>query len=209
MTLVRLRDVGEGSATHRLDPAADSDVVDAGGDQGGGDPHRLLGGAALDIERVCRDLVGETGLQPGAASDVQALLTDLLDAAGEDVPDLHRVDPGTVDQLRVGAGEEVGGMEVAVVALLWMAATDRVRSASTITTSRPPISPLPIGIVTLRTDRGAGRVSLHGAATGGPARDSLRHAAAPDFAEILWSSGTTFSPISRRLSSTSSNGIPA
>ena len=125
MLLHHLRAVGEGDVAHVLDAAADRDVVDAGGDQRGGEVDRLLGGAALAVDVVAGVSIGRPGLEPGVAADVEALLAELLDAAGDDVADLGRVDAGALDELGVGLGEQVRGVEVLVVALLRVAAADR------------------------------------------------------------------------------------
>ena len=82
------------------------------------DPHwrSIVVGGSLD---------GQAGLEPGVAADVECLLAELLDAAGHDVLDLGRVDPGAVDELGVGLREEVGRVGVLVDALLRMTAADR------------------------------------------------------------------------------------
>ena len=83
-------------------PPPIDDVVDAGGDQRGGEVDRLLGGAALAVDGGRRGLDRQPGLEPGVAADVDRLLAELLHAAGDDVLDLGGIDPGAVDQLRVG-----------------------------------------------------------------------------------------------------------
>ena len=108
-----------------VDAAADGDVVNAGGDHRGGEVDRLLRRAALAIDGRRRGLDREPGLEPGVAADVDRLLAELLHAAGDDVFDLGGIDPGTLDHLGVGAGEQGRGMDVLVVALLGMAATHR------------------------------------------------------------------------------------
>ena len=42
---------------------------------------------------------GQAGAEPGGAGDVERLLADLADAAGDDLADLGRVDAGAGDQL--------------------------------------------------------------------------------------------------------------
>ena len=69
--------------------------------------------------------IGQPGLEPGVAADVDRLLAELLHAAGDDVLDLGGVDPGAVDELGVGLREQGRGMGVLVVALLRVTAADR------------------------------------------------------------------------------------
>ena len=75
-----------------LDARADGHVVHAGGDQRGGEVHGLLGRAALAVDRGRGRLDRQPGLEPGVAADVEHLLAELLDAAGDDVLDLGGVD---------------------------------------------------------------------------------------------------------------------
>ena len=85
-------------------PAPIDDVVDAGGDQRGGEVDGLLGRAALAVDGRRRRLDRQPGLQPGVAGDVERLLAELLHAAGDHVLDLGGVDPGALDHLGVGLG---------------------------------------------------------------------------------------------------------
>ena len=125
MLLHHLVAVGEGDVAHVLDAAADRDVVDAGGDQRRGEVDRLLGGAALAVDRRRRGLDRQAGLEPGVAADVDALLAELLGAAGDHVAGLGGVDAGALEELAVGLGEQVRGVDVLVVALLRVPAPDR------------------------------------------------------------------------------------
>ena len=125
MLLLDLHAVGEGDVAHVLDARADDHVVDAGGDQRSGEVDGLLAGAALAVERGGGRLDGQAGLQPGVAADVEALLAELLDTAGDDVLDLGGRDARPLDHLRVALGQEVAGVDVLVVALLLVAAADR------------------------------------------------------------------------------------
>src|SRR5262249_56178703 len=67
----------------------------------------------------------EAGLEPGVARDVDCLLAELVDTAGDDVLDLGGFDPGALDHGVVALGKEVRGVDVLVVALLLVATTDR------------------------------------------------------------------------------------
>ena len=89
-----------------LDAAADHDVVDAGGDERGAEVDRLLSRSALAVDGRRRRLDRQAGLQPGVAADVEALLTDLLDAAGDHVLDRVGRDAGAVDHLLEGGAEQ-------------------------------------------------------------------------------------------------------
>ena len=125
MLLHHLGGVGEGDVAHVLDAAADGDVVDAGGDQRGGEVDGLLGRAALAVDGGGGGLDRKPGLEPGVAGDVDALLAELLHTAGDDVLDLGGLDAGPLDHLVVGLGEQARGVGVLVVALLLVPAPDR------------------------------------------------------------------------------------
>ena len=58
----------------------------------GSEVHGLLSGAALAVDRRCGGLDREAGLEPGIAADVEALLAELLHAAGDHVLDLGALD---------------------------------------------------------------------------------------------------------------------
>ena len=116
---------GERQVAHVLDARADHRVVDAGRDQRGGEVDRLLGRAALAVDGGAGGLDRQARLQPGVAGDVEALLAELLDAAGDHVLDLQRVDAGALDHLRVALGQQRVGVGVLVVALLLVPAADR------------------------------------------------------------------------------------
>ena len=116
---------GERQTAHVLDAGADHRVVHAGGDQRRGEVDGLLGGAALAVDRGAGGLDRQALLQPGVARDVEALLTELLDAARDDVLDLGGVDTGAGDDLGVDLAEQRVGVGVLVVALLLVPAPDR------------------------------------------------------------------------------------
>ena len=107
---------------HVLDAAGDRGVEDAGGDQGAA-KLAACWASRTGGRRGRRHLSGRPGLQPGVTADVDGLLAALLDAAGDDVADLGRIDPGA-RSARVGPA---GGwrVKVFVVALLRVAAADR------------------------------------------------------------------------------------
>jgi hypothetical protein len=110
---------------HVLDARADHHVVHAGRDQRRAEVDRLLGRAALAVHRGGRRLDRQTRLQPGVATDVEALLADLLDAAGDHVLDERRLDPGALDHLGVRFREQRVRVRLAVEALLRVPAPDR------------------------------------------------------------------------------------
>ena len=89
-SLLRLRDRGERQVAHVLDARADHRVVHARGDQPGGEVDRLLRGSALAVDGRAGRLDRQALLQPRVARDVQALLAELRDAAGDHVFDLAR-----------------------------------------------------------------------------------------------------------------------
>src|SRR6185312_3157216 len=108
-----------------LDPGPDCHVVHTGGDQRGGEVDRLLGRAALAVDRGGRRLDRQPGLEPGVPRHVEHLLAVLLHAPGYDVLDLTGVDPGPLDHLAVAATEQLVRVGVLVVALLLVTAPDR------------------------------------------------------------------------------------
>jgi hypothetical protein len=117
--------VREGDVAHVLDAAADRCVVNAGGDERGREVDSLLGGAALAVDRRGRSLDRQPGLEPGVAPDVEPLLAELLNAAGDDVLDHGGLDAGAIDDLLEGPREQRGWVNVLVVALLLVTPADR------------------------------------------------------------------------------------
>ena len=99
-------------------------------------------GAALQVDRRRRRLDRQALLQPGVAGDVHRLLADLLHAAGDHVLDLGRDRrPSGSSTSRVGQPEQVRRVDVLVVPFSMCPRPIGVRTASTITTSRPPGCP--------------------------------------------------------------------
>ena len=92
---------------HDLDAGGDHDVVGAGHDALGGEVQRLLGGAALAVDRRRRHRLGPPGREHRVASDVERLLADLGDAAHDDV-----VDQRGVEVVAAGDGAERLGRQV-------------------------------------------------------------------------------------------------
>ena len=72
---------------HDLDAGGDHDVVGTGDDTLGGEVGRLLRRAALAVDRGGRDLLRPACGEDGVAADVEALATDLHDAAHDHVLD--------------------------------------------------------------------------------------------------------------------------
>ena len=110
---------------HMLDATADRDVVHAGCDQSRGEVDRLLRRSALPVDGRRRSLDRQAGLEPGVAADVVRLLPVLLDAAGDDVLDLGRIDAGPCQHLHEDRSEQLVRVDVPVVPLLGMAAAHR------------------------------------------------------------------------------------
>ena len=136
--LLGLRARAERDVAHVLDARADDDVVDAGRDERRAEVHGPPGRAALAVDGRGGRLDRQALLQPGVARDVERLLTELLDAARDDVLDLGGVDAGSLEDLGVGLAEEIVRVRALVVALLRdVRARSGVRTASTMTTSRP------------------------------------------------------------------------
>src|SRR3954453_14406688 len=83
------------------------------------------GGAARGVAVRPRRLDRQPLLQPRVAGDVERLLAELRDTAGDDVLDLGGIDLGAAEDLRVAPAEQLGRVGVLVVALLLVAAADR------------------------------------------------------------------------------------
>ncbi len=122
--LLRLHAGGERKIAHVLDARADHDVVDAGPDQCRAEVDGLLCRAALAVDRGGCGLDREALLQPGVAGDVEPLRTELLDAAGNDILHLGRVDPRALDHGPIARPEQRVRVCVLVVALLLVPAPD-------------------------------------------------------------------------------------
>ena len=71
----------------------------------------LLGRAALAVDRRGPHLEGEPGREPRVAGDVGGLLAGLGDAPGDDLLDVARVHPGSLDDLDLRGGEQLGGVQ--------------------------------------------------------------------------------------------------
>src|SRR4051812_39972280 len=99
--------------------------MDTGRDERRGEVDCLLRRAALAVDGGGRSLDRKAGLEPGVAGDVDALLAELLDTAGDDVLHLGGIDPRALDDRAVGLSKEVRGVDVLVVALLLVAAANR------------------------------------------------------------------------------------
>src|SRR5581483_8619900 len=115
----------ERDVAHVLHAATDGDVVYAGRDQRGREVHRLLRRGALAVDGRGRRLDREPSLQPGVAADVVRLLAVLLHAAGEHILDRLCRDPRPLDHLDPRPAEELVRVDVLVVTLLGVSATDR------------------------------------------------------------------------------------
>ena len=118
---LRLREreahAGDDRGTHRgaghdLDTGGDDDVVRAGDDALRAEVHRLLARTALAVDGGRRDRLGPTGGEHGVAADVERLLTDLHDAAHDDVVDHFGVEAVALLERLEGFGSEGGGVPV-------------------------------------------------------------------------------------------------
>src|SRR3954454_1209517 len=99
--------------------------MDAGGDERRAEVHGLLSRAALAVDRRRGRLDGQALLEPCVARDVEGLLAELRDTAGDDVFDLGWIDPGAAEDLGVGPAEQLRRVGVLVVALLPVPTPDR------------------------------------------------------------------------------------
>lgn len=117
--------IRERGVSHVLDPGTDHDIAGTGGDLRRRDIEGLLRRPALKVYRSRSRLDRESLRQPRGAADVQALLTELVDAPRDHVIDLGGIDLGARDQLRVSAAEQLRRMQVLEVALLLVPLADR------------------------------------------------------------------------------------
>ncbi len=105
-----LKALPEADPAHGLDTTGDGGLDGAGGDQVGNQVVGLLGRAALAVDGGGGDLEGQAG-QPGGAGHVGGLLARLGDAAADDLAHVAGVDAGALDELDLGGGWRLGGME--------------------------------------------------------------------------------------------------
>ena len=77
---------------HHLDATGNHHVVGAGDDALRREVDRLLGRAALAVERDTRRGLRQAGREPRMAGDVRSLLADLQHTPGDDVLDQHGID---------------------------------------------------------------------------------------------------------------------
>jgi hypothetical protein len=103
---------GQGGAhrhpAHRLDPTGDHDVVVARDQAGRGEVHRLLGGAALTVDRRPGHALRPTCTEDRIAGDVEGLLADLGDTTPDHVIDDDRVDATSLCERAEHIGGQIG-----------------------------------------------------------------------------------------------------
>ena len=96
--------------------------------------HRLLAGPALAVDRGTRHRLGQPGRKHGGASDVERLVADLRDAAGDDVVDDAASRPLRSTSAEItSASSETGWVSDSAPPLL--PRPEAVRMTSTITAS--------------------------------------------------------------------------
>ena len=93
---------------HRLDAAGDADLDGAGPDQVVDQVRGLLARAALGVDRGGPGVLGEPGVQPGAADHVVGLLAGLGDAPADHLLDLVGSTPARSSTSRCTCAEEHG-----------------------------------------------------------------------------------------------------
>ena len=112
-------------ARHGLDTTCDDDVVVPRDDTGGGEVQRLLAGAALAVDCGAGHSLREAGGQGRVASDVEALLPHLGDAAPDHIVDECRVDARTLYKTLQRKCGQIHGMDPGQGTLLGLAHSDR------------------------------------------------------------------------------------
>ena len=101
----------QADTAHGLDAATDADVDGAGPDEVGDEVVGLLGRPALAVDGGGGGLVGQAHAEPRRAGHVGRLLPRLGDTATDDLLHLRRLDPGPLDHLHLGRGEELRRVE--------------------------------------------------------------------------------------------------
>lgn len=99
-------------APHRFHAGGDHQVVGAGDHTLGREADGLLAAAALTVDGDAGDRLRESRSQQGVARDVDGLVADLGDGAGDDVVDLRGIDAGARHQFAQAVREQVGGQHV-------------------------------------------------------------------------------------------------
>ena len=96
---------------HVLHAAGDDEVHRPRHHGLGGELHRLLGRAALTIDRHAGDMLRQPSREPARAGDASRLRPDRVDVAEHDVVDRVRVDAGAFDERRDAVRSQVSGMD--------------------------------------------------------------------------------------------------
>ena len=105
-------------AAHRLDAAADDEVLVARQHAGGGHADGLLAGAAEAVDRQARRGERPAGAEHGEAGDVGAVVADAAGVAGDDVLDLRRVDARALHDRVEALGQQLLRVDVVQGAVL-------------------------------------------------------------------------------------------
>src|SRR5439155_25170767 len=99
-------------ARHRLDAAADHQVLHAGQDYHGGERHRLLTTATKPVEREAGCLRGPSGGQHSKPADARAVVADAVAIADDHVLDGRRLDADPRSERSKGLGQKLLWVEV-------------------------------------------------------------------------------------------------
>jgi hypothetical protein len=110
---------------HVFHPGTDDNVVNPERNLPGAEVDRLLAGATLALDDRGGSLHRKSFLEPRGASDPVRLLADLLNAAGDYVPDEWRIYTRSIEDGSIAASEHVGGVGITERPLLGMSPTNR------------------------------------------------------------------------------------
>ena len=75
-----------------------------------------MGGTALSVDRCCWHVIGKSRNEPSSSGHIERLLTNLVDAAADDLTDQSRIDTRPVEEVAKRCGQQVGGVNIGKLA---------------------------------------------------------------------------------------------
>jgi hypothetical protein len=110
---------------HVFHACADDNVVDSKCNLAGSEVDRLLARATLALDDRRGRLHRKSLQEPRGASDPVRLLADLLNAAGDYVPDESRIYTRSIEDGSIAASKHVGGVDITERPLFGMSPANR------------------------------------------------------------------------------------